>query len=63
MTCATCQHYKPKDSGAMAKVGYALCSLGPRWQFNAPSFSCKKHESEAPEVIEARRAWALKGTK
>ena len=47
----------------MAKVGYARCLLGPRWQFNAPKHSCAKHESASPEVIEARRPWALKGTK
>ena len=47
----------------MAAVGYAICSLGPRWQYNAPSFSCKKHERASPEVIEARKPWALKGTR
>jgi hypothetical protein len=63
MTCATCQHYKPKESRSMAAVGFALCSHGPRWQFNAPTHSCKKHESASPEVIEARKPWALKGTR
>jgi hypothetical protein len=47
----------------MAAVGFALCSLGPRWRFNAPTHSCKKHERAAPEVIEARRPWAMKGAK
>jgi hypothetical protein len=59
----TCQHYKPKESRAMAAQGFAICALGPRWQFNAPTHSCDKHERAPAEVIEARRAWAMKGRK
>ena len=47
----------------MAAQGFAICALGPRWQFNAPTHSCGKHESAPEEVIEARRAWAMKGSK
>jgi hypothetical protein len=47
----------------MAAQGFAICALGPRWQFNAPTHSCDKHESAPAEVIEARRAWAMKGLK
>lgn len=42
----------------MAKQGFAICKLGPRWRYLAPSHSCAKHEPAPPEVVEARRKWA-----
>lgn len=63
MTCLTCHHYKPQESRAMAKVGFAICALGPRWQFNAPTHTCEKHKAAPADVIAARRPWAEKGGK
>jgi len=60
MTCATCTNYQPKQSGDMAKVGFARCALGPRWQFRPPWFECVKHELATQEVISARSKWAAK---
>ena len=60
MSCLTCRNYAPKESGAMAKQGYAICKLQPKWTYFAPTHSCSKHEPAPPEVIEARRKWAGK---
>jgi hypothetical protein len=58
MKCLTCKHYKPGQSGEMAKVGFAICAQQPRYTFNAPSHSCPKHQPAKPAAVEARRTWA-----
>lgn len=57
MTCATCTHWSPKKSGAMAKHGFALCAIGPAWKFLAPQHTCQKHKQATESVVSAREAW------
>jgi hypothetical protein len=40
--CKTCSHANPKANTDMAKQGFALCNLGPKWEFHAPTFTCNK---------------------
>ena len=67
MACATCQNWdlrgKTLEQRQMARLQFGLCKLGTRWTFFAPTHTCTKHESATPEVIEARRKWATKGSK
>jgi hypothetical protein len=60
MTCLTCAHWKPKDSGPMARQGYALCALGPRWTFLSLHHTCAKRLPASPEVTAARQKWAAR---
>lgn len=56
-TCHTCQHWQPRQSGQLAKHGFALCAKGPRWQFLPPQHRCDKHHPAAPAVATARAKW------
>ena len=33
MTCITCAHWSPKQSGQLAKHSFAVCAIGPSWKF------------------------------
>lgn len=59
-SCLTCVHWQPKQSGPIARHGYAICAHMPKWTFFAPSETCERHKSAAPEVIEARLKWEAK---
>jgi hypothetical protein len=66
-SCLSCSNWKPRDVGEvqrrMAAVRMAICSLGPRWVFHAPTFSCERHAPAEADVCEARRIWIAKGKK
>jgi hypothetical protein len=57
MQCLTCRNWKPKESGEMARQGFAICALGPRYTFNSPHHTCAKHEPAEAKAVEARRKW------
>lgn len=40
--CKTCHHVNLKSNTAMAAQGYALCNLGPIWEFHAAQFVCNR---------------------
>jgi hypothetical protein len=61
MTCSTCLHWSPKQSGQMAKHRMAICLKGPRWQFFPPQHVCGKHQAVAPDVAAVRVQWLNKG--
>lgn len=54
--CLTCKHWLPKESGAMAAHGYAICGLGPKWRFKSLFTGCGRW-SPAP-VAASRVKWA-----
>jgi hypothetical protein len=56
-TCLSCANWKPRESGAIAKHGFAVCSLGARWTFLALHHSCQQHQAASAEVTEARIKW------
>jgi hypothetical protein len=41
----------------MAKQQFAVCALGPRWQFLPPQGTCEKHKPAPPEVVQSRLRW------
>jgi len=40
--CKNCQHINPKANTAMAAQGFALCNLGPKWEFHPPTGLCNQ---------------------
>jgi hypothetical protein len=57
VTCLTCLHWRLKDSGSMGRQGFALCNKGPRWQFNAPTHNCLKHEPAPQATVDKRKEY------
>jgi hypothetical protein len=57
MTCLTCRNWKPKESGAMARQGFAICAIGPSYTFNSPHHTCEKHTPAGEATTAARRKW------
>ncbi len=57
MTCQTCKHWLPKESGGMAKHRMALCAKGTRWTFYPPQHTCPRHTEADQEVVTARVQW------
>lgn len=60
MTCSTCLHWSPKQSGQMAKHRMAICLKGPRYVFLPPQQTCGKHQPVAEDVAAARVLWLNK---
>lgn len=44
--CKTCHHANTKSNTEMAKQGYALCNLGPRWEFHSRTFVCNQWKAK-----------------
>jgi hypothetical protein len=42
----------------MARQGYAICALGPRWTFLSLHHTCEKRQPASPELTAAREKWA-----
>lgn len=61
MTCLTCNNWRLKDAGAMARHGYGNCSLRKKWYFFAPQNTCDSHTPASGEVVDARRTYLDKG--
>lgn len=60
-TCLTCQHWQPKQSGEMAKHGYAVCAKGVPYEFlSANHPACPKLEPVPDKVLADRQAWVAK---
>jgi hypothetical protein len=55
--CLTCAHWRPKDSGSMARHGFAICSHEARWTFFALTHTCNRHQGAPEEVAQARIKW------
>jgi len=53
-TCQSCQNWKPRESGAMARQGFAICGHQPRWTYFSPHHSCGKHEPAPAEIVAKR---------
>lgn len=60
MNCKTCEHWKPKKAGEMAKHHMAPCDLGPSWRQLSPGHHCDKHKPASPQVQAARISWLKK---
>jgi hypothetical protein len=41
----------------MGRQGFALCNKGPRWQFNAPTHNCLKHEPAPQATVDKRKEY------
>lgn len=57
MTCQTCNNWKPKNTGQMARHGFAICGLQKRYTFFAPHHTCERHKQATKEVVDARAKW------
>lgn len=60
MTCSTCHHWNPRESGAMAKHHMAVCNLGPKWQFMPPTGKCNDWKAAPADVVSKRVEWLSK---
>jgi hypothetical protein len=56
-TCLTCSNWRPKDSGAIARHGFAMCSHEARWTYFPLTHGCVRHQAASAEVTEARIKW------
>lgn len=56
-SCSTCRYWTPGKSGEMAKHGFAVCALGPKWHFLSPTHTCQRHQQASPEVVAKRGKW------
>lgn len=56
--CTNCTNWRLKEAGRMAKQGFGLCAIGPRWTYVAKG--CDKSKPAKPEVVAARMAWLAK---
>jgi hypothetical protein len=57
MACLLCSQWSPKQSGQMARHGFALCLLGPRWEFLPPQHTCPRFSPASEEIQAARKVW------
>ncbi len=60
MTCQTCLNWSPKQSGQMARYGFAICLKGKRWTYLPPQHTCQQHKPAAEDVVNARVVWLNK---
>ena len=60
MTCQNCQHWLPKESGQMAKHGFAICANKPRYVYWPPQHTCGKFAKADQKVVNARAVWLTK---
>lgn len=60
MTCSTCHHWSPKNSGAMAKHHMAVCNLGPLYTYMPPKGKCNEHKPAPADVVSKRIEWLEK---
>lgn len=62
MNCVACQHWLPKQSGEMAKHGYAICDKsGTAYKFlSANHPACPKLEPVPTKVLADRQNWLSK---
>ena len=56
-TCISCNNWNLKDSGAMAKQGFAKCKLKPIWNYSPPLNHCEKWEAAEAEIVQKRIEW------
>jgi hypothetical protein len=42
----------------MSRYGFALCSLGKKWEFLSLNHSCPRFTETTKEVADARMVWA-----
>lgn len=45
--CRTCQHINKKANVAMTAQGFALCNLGPKWEFHPPTGLCNQWKEKS----------------
>lgn len=56
-TCVSCKNWKPRESGQMARLHFAICERNPKWKFFPPQSGCDKHQEAPQDVVRARKAW------
>ncbi len=56
-SCLTCLGWRLKESGAMARHGFARCAHDKAWSFFSLFHSCSRHEEASEEIVEARKRW------
>lgn len=44
--CRNCQHCD-RSNKEMADEGFARCNLRPKWQYQAPTYTCNKWKAKA----------------
>lgn len=58
--CKTCTNWQMRDNPAMARFGFARCTLGAKWTFLAPGFRCERYSAAGADVVKKREVF-LKG--
>jgi len=63
MNCLNCENWSMKQSGELAKHGFAICLKQERHRFFPPQNTCGKFSQAEQKVVEARKNYLNKGKK
>lgn len=61
--CIDCAHYRLKDAGTIARLGFGLCAMSPSTSFFPSSVyprQCAQWRQADEKTLGARRAWLEK---
>lgn len=61
MNCVKCIHWSLKESGQMARNGFAICLKQERYRFFPPQNTCGKFSQADQKLIDARIKFLDKG--